>query len=128
MGNENKKNEGFTFILKGLFESAKGYLETYIDIIKLDFWEASTKILSSLIFIFISGAILFFAVLILEISLALYIGEQNGHLWVGMVYIGVGNLLLVPILYLLYKKGIIHRLFKSVLENALTHDHSSIDK
>jgi hypothetical protein len=128
MGSEEEKNNGFSFILRSLFESAKGYLETYIDIIKLDFWEASTKILSSLIFMFISGTILFFAILILEISLALYIGEQNGHLWVGMVCVGVGNLLLVPILYLLHKKGIIHRLFKSVLENALTHDHSSVGK
>ena len=128
MGNEEGKNNGFSFILRNLFESAKGYLETYIDIIKLDFWEASTKILSSLIFIFISGTILFVAILILEISLALYIGEKNGHLWVGMIFVGIGNLLLVPLLYLLHKKGILHRLFKSVLENALTHDHSSVGK
>jgi Putative Actinobacterial Holin-X, holin superfamily III len=128
MENNPDTKQGFFSILNTLFENAKGYISTSIELLKLDIWEYTTQIISSIVFIMLCGAILFFGVIILEVSLALYIGEQEGHLWVGLAWIGCGNLLIIPVMYLFHKSGLLHSLVKYIIENSIIHEHNSSKK
>lgn len=127
MQNNESKASIWNFFSE-LFESVKGYVQTYIDLLKLDIFEAVTRVFSSLVFIIAALFTLFFAIIILEIALAMYLGEQNGHLWVGLLWVGLGNLLIVPILYIIHIKGGFHSIVKQIIHNALINDHHSADR
>ncbi|MBY0424433.1 MAG: phage holin family protein [Cytophagales bacterium] len=128
MQNDNQPESGFFSTLTEISKNILGYVETRIELLKLDFYEAILRVFSSIICIVVCGLILFISILMLEVALALYIGEQNGHLWVGMVWIGISNLLLVPVLYLLHKRKVLIKLARLIIENTVFHDHHSIRK
>lgn len=75
------ENQPITF--GSLFEKAGDYLETRLDLLKLQAINKSSDVTSSIVSRIAILLIISFAIFILNIGLALWIGE-----WLGKVYLG----------------------------------------
>ena len=85
-----------------LFENAGDYLETRIDLLKLKAINKSSEVTSSIISRVAILIFMFFAIFILNIGLALWIGDLLGKMYLGF-FVVAGFYILVAILLHLFK-------------------------
>ena len=71
-----------------LFEKAGNHLETRIDLLKLQAINKSSEVTSSILSVVVILVICFFGITILNIGLALWIGELMGKTYLGFFILG----------------------------------------
>lgn len=71
-----------------LFEKAGNHLETRIDLLKLQAINKSSEVTSSILSVVVIAVICFFGITILNIGLALWIGELMGKTYLGFFILG----------------------------------------
>jgi len=100
--------------IEALFERVEDYSKTTIELFKLDAIDKSAEIASSIAARLIIGTGIVLFVLILNIGIALWIGELTGKLYFGF-FIVAGCY--IPILILLY--GFRRALIKTPVSNSI---------
>ena len=98
---ENQPNSFAT-----LFENAGNYIETRIDLLKLQAVDKSSDVTSSLIAGIITLLVVSFAVFIFNIGLALWIGDLLGKTYLGF-FVVAGFYVLVAILLHFFRNALI---------------------
>jgi len=88
--------------LGNLFEDAGNYLETRLDLLKLQAIDKSSDAASSLVSGLTLLVFVFFAVLILNFGLAFWIGELLGKVYLGF-FIVAGFYVLVALLVYIFR-------------------------
>ena len=88
--------------IKSLFERAGDYLETRLDLWKLKATQKSTDIISSLASSLISVFIAFVFIMIVNIGVALFLGELMGKLYYGFFTLA-GFYLVIGLIFRAYK-------------------------
>ena len=87
-----------------LFEKAGDHLETRLDLLKLQAINKSSEVTSSILSVVAISMICFFAVTILNIGLALWIGELIGKNYLGFFILG-GFYIVVAIVVHLFRRS-----------------------
>ena len=83
-----------------LFENASDYLETRVELLKLQAIDKSSDITSSIVSRITILIIIIFAMFILNIGLAIWIGELLGQMYLGFFVVGGFYALIAIILHL----------------------------
>jgi len=86
--------------LKSLFEDAGDYLETRLDLLKLQAIDKSSDITSSIVSGITIFLLIIFAVIILNIGLAIWIGTLLGEIYLGFFTVGGFYALLAILLFI----------------------------
>lgn len=94
---ENKPNA-----IGSLFENAGAYLETRLDLLKLQAVSKSTDVISSIASRIVIVILMFFGISILNIGISIWIGALVGELWWGFLIVG-GFYLLLAVLFIVFK-------------------------
>ena len=80
--------ENHPYSFAALFEKAGNHLETRIDLLKLQAINKSSEVTSSILSVVVILVICFFGITILNIGLALWIGELMGKTYLGFFILG----------------------------------------
>jgi hypothetical protein len=111
---ENTKQD-----LESLFEKTADYVETRIDLLKLQAVDKTSDIVSSLVVLLIVGLIFSIVFFILNIGLALWIGNLTGKTYNGFFIVAGFYAIAGLIIYLLkgkfIKEGISNLIIKKLL-------------
>ena len=89
-----------------LFEKAGGYLDTRLDLLKLQALDKTSDVTSSLVSRIVIAIILFLAILIVNIGLALWVGELVGRVYVGFFIVAAFYILLALLIHVFRKAWI----------------------
>jgi len=98
------ENEPGTF--GALFEKTGDYLETRLDLLKLRAVDKTSDVTSSLVSRIAIAVVLFIAILIVNIGLALWVGELVGRVYVGFFIVAAFYALLALLIYVFRKTWI----------------------
>jgi len=100
MSNELTKSIG------ELNHSAKQYFQTKVDLIKISLLEKTTKMSTSLLTFFVVAMILIWILVFIAAAFAAWYGKTYDNYFQGIL-IAAGGLLVLAILFLLFRKQII---------------------
>ena len=89
-------------------ESAGAYLETRVELLKLQAVSKTSGVVSSLVSTIIFAVLIVFGVFILNIGLSIWIGTLLGELWLGFIIVGVFYIILA-ILFVSFKDKLVKR-------------------
>lgn len=106
--------------LDGLLDGLKGYIETRIQLLKLELQEKAANVITIAIFI---GLLIFCGLMMLMfLSLALgnYLNELFGNSYMGFCVLGVFYLIMVIILIMNVSKGFLHRKVQGSIKQGFT--------
>lgn len=104
--------------LDGLLDSVKGYIETRIQLFKLEMQEKAANVITSAIFI---GLLIFCGLMMLMfLSLALgnYLNEVFGNSYMGFCALGLFYLIMVILLASNVSRGVLHRKVQKSIKQA----------
>lgn len=108
---DNQPNAIGSFI-----ESAGAYIETRVELLKLQAVSKSSSVVSSLVSTIIIAVLIVFGLSILNIGLSIYIGTLLGATWLGFIVVG-GFYILLAILFIALKDRLIKRPVTDLLIN-----------
>ena len=108
---DNQPNAIGSFI-----ESAGAYIETRVELLKLQAVSKSSSVVSSLVSTIIIAVLIVFGLSILNIGLSIYIGTLLGAIWLGFIVVG-GFYILLAILFIALKDRLIKRPVTDLLIN-----------
>lgn len=108
---DNQPNAIGSFI-----ESAGAYIETRVELLKLQAVSKSSSVVSSLVSTIIIAVLIVFGLSILNIGLSFYIGTLLGATWLGFIVVG-GFYILLAILFIALKDRLIKRPVTDLLIN-----------
>ena len=94
---DNKPNAIGSFI-----ESAGAYVETRVELLKLQAVSKSSGIISSLVSSIVIAVLIVFGLSILNIGLSIWIGTLVGEVWLGFMIVG-GFYVLLAVLFMAFK-------------------------
>ncbi|MCW3090365.1 MAG: hypothetical protein JWP81_1434 [Ferruginibacter sp.] len=100
--------------LGALFENAGDYLETRVDLIKLKAIDKASDVASSLVSGITMFLLILFAVILVNIGLALWIGELVGKSYLGFLIVA-GLYMLIALLLHFFKDAWIKEPISSIL-------------
>jgi len=100
--------------LRALFEDAGDHLETRMELLKLQAIDKSSEITSSIVSGVTIVVIIIFGVFILNVGLALWIGELLGKMYLGF-FIVAGFYVLIALILHLFR----HSLLKDPISNMI---------
>ncbi len=106
---DNQPNAIGSFI-----ESAGAYLETRVELLKLQVVSKSTGVVSSLVSTIIISVLIVFGLSILNIGLSIWIGTLLGELWLGFIVVG-GFYILLALLFVAFKDKLVKRPLTDIL-------------
>ncbi len=98
------KMENQTNSFESLFGRAGEYFETRLELLRLKSVDKSSDVISSLVAALTIILIISFAIIIVSIGLALWIGEQIGKSYYGFFIVGGFYIIIALIGYLLRKR------------------------
>jgi uncharacterized membrane protein YqjE len=101
--------------IDGLIENLGGYVETRVELLKLEIKEEIAKSMSRLSLIFGVAIIFLIATTFISFGVAVYIGQWLDSLVAGCTIVG-GLYLSLAVIILFYKDPIAHRLEKKIKE------------
>ena len=99
----------------------KEYIQTEIELIKLNFAEKLSKILSNFLAIIILIWVLLLSILFASISLALFIGEKIGKMSVGFFIVSLIYLLIAMVSWYLRERFIRIPILNGILRQLFDH-------
>ena len=108
---DNQPNAIGSFI-----ESAGAYIETRVELLKLQAVSKSSGVVSSLVSTIIIAVLIVFGLSILNIGLSIWIGTLLGATWLGFIVVG-GFYILLAILFIALKDRLIKRPVTDLLIN-----------
>lgn len=108
---DNQPNAIGSFI-----ESAGAYIETRVELLKLQAVSKSSGVVSSLVSTIIIAVLMVFGLSILNIGLSIWIGTLLGATWLGFIVVG-GFYILLAILIIAFKDKLIKRPVTDLLIN-----------
>ena len=100
---DNQPNAIGSFI-----ESAGAYLETRIELLKLQAVDKSSGVVSSVVSSIVIAILIVFGLSILNIGLSIWIGTLIGEVWLGFMVVG-GVYVLLAILFMAFKDKFVKR-------------------
>lgn len=89
-------------------DSAGAYLETRVELLKLQAVSKSSGIVSSIVSTIIVAIFIIFGLSILNIGLSIWIGTLIGEVWLGFMIVG-GFYVLLAILFVAFKNKLVKR-------------------
>ncbi len=102
-----------------LLERIRNYIETRLDLFKLKAIDKSSGVISTVISLTIVFLILLITIILVNIGLALIIGEWLGKLWYGFMIMAGLNALIAILIYVLRNKWIKTPVSNSMIKNLL---------
>jgi hypothetical protein len=103
----------------------KEYIQTEIELIKLNFAEKLSKILSNFLAIIILIWILLLSILFASISLAFFIGEKIGKMSVGFFIVSLIYLLIAMVSWYLRERFIRIPILNGILRQLFDHENKA---
>jgi len=104
--------------LDGLLDSVKGYIDTRIQLFKLEMQEKAANVITSAIFL----ALLIFCglMMLMFLSLALgnYLNDLFGNSYMGFCVMGLFYFVMVVLLGMNVSKGLLHRKVQGTIKEA----------
>jgi len=105
------ENNFFKFFkLDNIIEHVKGYVETKIQLLKIEALEWASRIIASLIFVLLLSFSFIMMLIFGSIALGNYINQIFNNSYAGFVIIALFYLIIVIILGISITSGILHRL------------------
>jgi hypothetical protein len=98
--------ESIINLFESLFEKAKEYSKTSIELLKLKIVEKTTSLASSIVIIFIVLFCFMLFIIPFNVGIALYLGEVFGKLWYGFLIVSGFYLFVIIIILLFFRKSI----------------------
>lgn len=95
--------------LEGLLESVKGYIDTRMQIVKLEFHEKTANAITSLLFIFLAGFMGLMMMLFVSLALGYYLNYLLNSNYLGFAIMALFFLIMVVIFAVNINKGMLHR-------------------
>lgn len=114
-----QKMETPSGLIQSLFEQIKELGLTTMELTRLKVLEAITKIVSSLVAKLIVVLVFFMFALILNVGLALYLGEILGKIYLGFFIVAAFDLIVGIVLHFFLKKWINTPVSDSIISEAL---------
>ena len=111
--------ENQTTSVESLLEKIRNYVETRLDLLKLKAIDKSAGVLSAFVSMLIIILILFICIILLNVGLALLIGECLGKAWYGFFIMAGVNALAGLVLYLARNKWVKTPMSNSLIKNLL---------
>ena len=111
--------EEHTNSVKELINKTGSYLETRLDLLKLQAVDKSAGVVSSLVTALIIASFVFLLVVILSIGVALWIGHETGELYYGFFIVGGFYILLSILLYAFRDKFLKGPVGNSIIQKLL---------
>lgn len=102
--------------IASLLEKASGYVETRIELAKLKVAEKSSQTISSLVSMIVLCFVIIFFVLLLNIGLALWIGELLGNSYYGFFVLAAFYGLIALLIYFFKGKWIENPITNSIIK------------
>jgi hypothetical protein len=106
-----------------LFEKAGSYLETRLDLLKLQAIDKSSDVTSSLVSRIVILLILLLAVFIGSIGLAIWVGELVGKMYLGFFIVAAFYALLAWLIHLFRKAWIKDPITNSLIKKFVNNDN-----
>jgi len=103
----------------------KEYIQTEIELIKLNFAEKLSKILSNFLAIIILIWVLLLSILFASISLAFFIGEKIGKMSVGFFIVSLIYLLIAMVSWYLRERFIRIPILNGILRQLFDHKNTA---
>jgi len=103
----------------------KEYIQTEIELIKLNFAEKLSKILSNFLAIIILIWILLLSILFASISLAFFIGEKIGKMSIGFFIVSLIYLLIAMVSWYLRERFIRIPILNGILRQLFDHENKA---
>jgi hypothetical protein len=103
----------------------KEYIQTEIELIKLNFAEKLSKILSNFLAIIILIWVLLLSILFASISLAFFIGEKIGKMSVGFFIVSLIYLLIAMVSWYLRERFIRIPILNGILRQLFDHENKA---
>jgi hypothetical protein len=104
------------FKLDGLLESLKGYIDTRLQMLKLDLEEKASGIISSLVFVVLLAFCFIMMLIFLSLALGNYLNSLFNSSYLGFGLMGIFYLILVIILAMnITGKGFLHKKVKNLM-------------
>jgi hypothetical protein len=101
--------------IDGLIENLGGYVETRVELLKLEIKEEITKSMAKLSLIFAVAVIFLIAIVFISFGVAIYLGQLVESLVAGCAIVG-GLYFLLALVILFYKESVTHHLEKKLKE------------
>jgi hypothetical protein len=105
--------------LDGLLDSVKGYIDTRLQLLKLEVQEKAANVLTVVIFI---GLLIFcglMTLVFLSLALGNFLNEVFGNSYLGFAALGGFYLLMVIILAVNVTKGLLHKKVNNTIKSAI---------
>lgn len=116
-------------LVESLFEKAEAYIKTNIELIRLKAIDKISDLLSSIASTLILFAIVFILVILINIGLALWIGELLGESYYGFFVVAIFYLIIMLILLFTHgqiiKKPIINSIILQMMKEKEHDKHKS---
>jgi ABC-type multidrug transport system fused ATPase/permease subunit len=106
----------------------KNYIQTEIEIIKLNFAEKVSKILSNFLAIIILIWVLLLSILFASISLAFFIGERLGKMSIGFLVVSLIYLLIAMVSWYLRERLIRIPILNGILRQLFDNENKAEEK
>jgi hypothetical protein len=103
----------------------KEYIQTEIELIKLNFAEKLSKILSNFLAIIILIWVLLLSILFASISLAFFIGEKIGKMSIGFFIVSLIYLLIAMVSWYLRERFIRIPILNGILRQLFDHENKA---
>ena len=111
--------ENQTTSVESLLEKIRNYVETRLDLLKLKAIDKSAGVLSAVVSMLLVILILFICIILINIGLALLIGECLGKAYYGFLIMAGVNALAGLVLYLARNKWVKTPISNSLIKNLL---------
>ncbi len=103
--------------LEVLLDNLKGYIETKIELIKIEAQEKLTTLITVILVFFCVAVFGVLAFFFLNFALALYLNQLCDSNFLGFVILGSFYLLIMILLILSINKGFIHRIIRRSIQS-----------
>lgn len=108
------------FKLDGIIEHIKGYVETRIQLFKIELQEKAARIITSLVFVILLSFCFIMLLIFMSLALGNYLNHLFNNSYMGFAILALFYLIMVIILAVSVTKGIFHRMLLNVILGIFT--------
>jgi hypothetical protein len=105
--------------LDGLLDSLKGYIDTRVQLLKLEMQEKAANVITSAIFVVLLLFCALMTLALLSIALGNFLNELFGNTYLGYLVLGLFYLIMVILLARNITKGYLHRKVQGSIKTAI---------
>ena len=110
------ENSFFKFFkLDGIIEHIKGYIETRIELFKIEVQEKAAKIITSLVFVVLLSFSFIMLLIFMSLALGNYLNSLFNNSYMGFAILALFYLIMVIVLGISITKGFLHRMLLSLI-------------